>query len=308
MRTTRQLSFGDPSVIEIVETDLPEPDFGQVRIAVHAAGVNPVDVHVRAGSYPLLGEPPFTLGWDVAGVVDAVAPGISAFAVGDRVLGLVGFPAAAGTHADYVVADHNQLVAVPESLGIEEAGALPMAGLTAWQAVVGIAGVGPGDTVLVPRAAGGVGHLAVQIAAARGARVIAVATAAKHELLRDLGAAQVVDYTTEDVASAVSGVDVVLDLLGGEHAATYAGTLRPGGLFVPVMPGNVDEAAAAALGVRYAGLLVRPSAADLRSLAELVALGRLRVLVQEALPLADVAKAHELVGGGHVTGKVVLVP
>ena len=308
MRTTRQSSFGDPSVIEIVETDLPEPGSGQVRIAVLAAGVNPVDANVRSGFYPLLGEPPFTLGWDVAGVVDAVAPGVTAYAPGDRVFGLIGFPAAAGTHAEHVVADHDQLVSVPDALTMEEAAALPLAGLTAWQALVGIADVGPGDTVLVPRAAGGVGHLAVQIAVARGARVVAVASGPRRELLLGLGAERVVDYTSEDVARAVAGVDVVLDLLGGTHSSAYAGTLRPGGLFLSVFPGDVDEAVAERLGIRHAGLLVTPSAPDLRALVALVEDGRLRVVVQEALPLAQVARAHELVDAGHVTGKLVLVP
>lgn len=307
MLTTVQTTTGAPDVIEIVEAADPVPGAGQVRIRMQAAGINPVDVNVRSGAYPLLGEPPFTLGWDVAGVVDAVGPDVTEHAVGDLVFGMPAFPAAAGTHAELVLADQHQVVAVPDGLAVEEAGALPLAGLTAWQALR-TAGLAEGDRVLIHRAAGGVGHLAVQLAAARGASVVATASSAKHDLLRSLGASRTVDYRTEDYTRAAGEVDVVVDLLGGEEATRSAQLLRPGGVFLSVMPGDFAATDAARLGVRHETVFVQPSGPDLRDLGALAAAGRLRVLVEERVRLADVAKAHELVESGHVTGKVVLVP
>lgn len=174
-----QATFGDPSVLRVVEVDVPEPNHGQVLIELGAAGINPVDLVVRSGAFPLLGDPPFTLGWDVAGVVAAVGPGVSQFLPGDEVIGLIAFPDAAGAYADYVLASPNEIVPKPADLTMEQAGGLPLAGLTAWQALVGIAGIDEGQRVLIHRAAGGVGHLAVQIAKARGATVIGTARASK---------------------------------------------------------------------------------------------------------------------------------
>ncbi|HET6953970.1 MAG TPA: NADP-dependent oxidoreductase [Acidimicrobiales bacterium] len=310
MRVVTQPEFGSPGVLEVVERERPAPGYGEVLVKVEAASVNPVDVAVRAGVYPLLGEPPFVLGWDVAGVVEATGLGISWPEPGDDVFGLVAFPAAAAAYADYVLASPNELARRPDTLSPAEAGALPLAGLTAWQALVGIAGVGPGQRVLVHRAAGGVGHLAVQVAKARGAHVVGTARAAKHALLRDLGADELVDYTVDDFATAVRPVDVVFDLVGGDYAERSAAVLRPGGLLISAVGNNlgITPERAAELGIRHAVVSVRPSAHDLAQLADLTARGQLRVLIDEAVPLAEAAKAHEIVAGGRTTGKVVLVP
>lgn len=184
MRVIIQRALGGPGVLELAEVERPEPGFGQVLIATGAIGVNPVDVHVRSGALPLLGEPPFTLGWDVAGVVEAVGPGVSAFSEGDEVLGLLAMPGAGNTYAEYVLASVNEIVPRPAGLSVEQAAGLPMAGLTAWQGLVGLARVEPGQRVLVHQPPHGVGHLAVQIAKARGAHVVATASAGKHELLQ----------------------------------------------------------------------------------------------------------------------------
>ncbi|MBG0827163.1 NADP-dependent oxidoreductase [Planomonospora sp. ID67723] len=311
MRSVTQSAFGGPSVLELAEVERPAPGYGEVLVKVGAAGVNPVDVAVRAGHYPLLGEPPFTLGWDLAGTVEAAGPGVSAFAPGDEVLGMPAFPAEAKVYADYVLVSPNEIVHRPTGLTVEEAGALPLAGLTAWQALVGIARLQAGQSVLIHRAAGGVGHLAVQIAKARGARVIGTARAANHAFLRGLGADVLIDYTVADFVTEAGPVDVVFDLLGGEYGERSAAALRPGGLLVGALGGamgGITPERAAELGVRLEVVSVRPSAADLGRLVELVESGRLRVHVDQVLPLAEAAKAHELMAGGHTRGKIVLVP
>ncbi|MGI5160505.1 NADP-dependent oxidoreductase [Microbispora sp. CA-102843] len=310
MRVVTQSAFGEPSVLRVTEVDRPEPGPGQVLIKVEAAGYNPVDSAVRAGAFPLLGEPPFTVGWDVAGVVETAGPGVSAFSPGDEVLGLIGFPAAGNAYADYVLASPNEIVRRPAGLTVEEAAGLPLAGLTAWQALVGIARVKEGDRVLVHRAAGGVGHLAVQIAKARGAHVVGTARAAKHEFLRGLGADTLIDYTAEDFVTSAGPVDIVFDLLGGEYGERSAAALRPGGLLVAAIGGNpgITPQRAAELGIRLQVVSVRPSAHDLTQLTSLVEAGRLRVHVDQIVPLAEAAKAHELGQTGRTTGKIVLVP
>ncbi|MFB9676896.1 NADP-dependent oxidoreductase [Streptosporangium vulgare] len=310
MRVITQSAVGDPSVLGVAEADRPEPDHGQVLIKVRAAGVNPVDGAVRAGLFPLLGPPPFTLGWDVAGTVESTGPGVSAFAPGDEVLGLLAFPRAGNAYADYVLASPNEIVHRPAVLPVEQAGGLPLAGLTAWQALVGIARVTEGQRVLVHAAAGGVGHLAVQIAASFGAHVIGTARTAKHDLLRELGADVLIDHTTADFVAKTAPVDVVFDLVGGEYGERSAVALKPGGLLVGALGSNlgITRERAADLGVRLAVVSVRPSAADLSRLTALVESGRLRVHLDQVLPLAEVAKAHELLSTRRTTGKIVLIP
>lgn len=310
MRAITQSTFGDPSVLGTAQVDRPEPDHGQVLIRVGAAGVNPVDGAVRSGAYPLLGSPPFVLGWDVAGTVESIGPGVSAFAPGDEVLGLLAFPGAGNAYADYVLASPNEIVHRPATLSVEEAGGLPLAGLTAWQALVGIARLGEGERVLVHAAAGGVGHLAVQIAASRGAHVTGTARTAKHDLLRELGADTLIDHTVADFVTETEPVDVVFDLVGGDYGERSAAVLKPGGVLVGAVGGNlgITGERAAELGVRLAVVNVRPSAADLSRLVALAESGRLRVHVDQALPLTEVAKAHELLSTRRTTGKIVLIP
>ncbi|MEE1942921.1 NADP-dependent oxidoreductase [Streptomyces sp. TRM 70361] len=309
MRVVTQHTLGDPSVLELTEAARPEPGPGQVLIRTGAIGVNPIDGHVRSGAMPTLGEPPFTVGWDVAGTVEVPGPGVSAFAPGDEVLGMLALPGAGSTYAEYVLASVNEIVRKPAGLTVEQAAGLPMAGLTAWQSLVGLARLRPGQRVLVHRAAGGVGHLAVQIAKARGARVTGTASAGKHGLLRRLGVDRPVDYRTEDFAEA-GRFDVVFDLVGGEYGERSARALDPGGVLVSGYPQDTGVTAelVAELGIRHALTFVSPSAPDLARLAALVDEGRLTVHVDQVLPLAEAAKAHELVAAGSATGKLVLVP
>ncbi|WP_171167572.1 NADP-dependent oxidoreductase [Streptomyces sp. I05A-00742] len=305
MRAVVQKSFGGPEVLELVETGRPVPLAAEVLVRVVASGVNPVDVAVRSGAYPLLGEPPFGVGWDVSGVVEEAAPG-ARFKVGDEVYGMPFFPRAANAYAEYVAVPSRQVALKPASLDHVHAAALPLAALTAWQGLVDAARVAEGDRVLVHRAAGGVGHLAVQIAKARGAEVTALASAGRHEFLRGLGADHVVDYRNTDFTEAVKDMDVVFDSTSqGDRSLTV---LRPGGTLVSIMEhGDRDLAARTeAAGFRFAGVSVEPDHAALEAIAGLVDAGRIRPHVDATFPLAEAGGAHELVGSGRVRGKVVL--
>ena len=308
MRAITQKSFGGPEVLELTEVPRPVPGPTEVLVRVQAVSVNLVEAVIRAGAFPLIGQPPFTLGWDVSGVVVEVDPGVNRFQVGDEVYGMPYFPRAADGYAEYVAAPSRQLVRKPAGLSHVEAAALPLAGLTAWQMLVDIAAVGEGQRVLIHGAGGGVGHLAVQIAKARGAHVIATASAAKHPFLRELGADETIDYRTTDFAAVVRDVDAVIETVGGDTARRSLATLRPGGILVTA----VDKAdaelarAAEAAGVRFAGISVEPDVVGLEALNALVEAGQLRPYVEQTFDLADAAEAHGVVEGGHVRGKVVL--
>ncbi|MFG2003758.1 NADP-dependent oxidoreductase [Spirillospora sp. NPDC048911] len=305
-----QHSFGGPEVLVGMEAERPRPGRGEVLVRVRAAGVNPVDAAIRAGHFPLFPEPPSVLGWDVAGVVEAVGEGVTRLAVGDEVFGLLDFSQEAGAYAEYAVAPAEDLAPKPQALSMAEAGGLPMAALTAWQSLVGIAGVQSGQRVLIHAAAGGVGHLAVQIAKVRGAHVIATAREANHAFLKELGADELIDYTVTDFAAEAAPVDVVFDLVGGEYAPRSLSVLRPGGLLVTAIGHNpgltADEAEAQ--GMRFASVFVKPSGADLVSLGVLAEEGKLRVHVERELPLAEAAEAHTLAATRSSKGKTVLIP
>ncbi len=307
MRAITQKSFGGPEVLELADTPRPTPGPTEVLVRVKATGVNPIDLLVRSGAFPMLGESGFVLGWDISGVVEEVDAGMTRFKVGDEVYGMPYFPKEAGGYAEFAVAPSRQLVRKPAGLDHVQAAALPLAGLTAWQMLVDIADVQPGQRVLVHGAGGGVGHLAVQIAKARGAYVIGTASTGKHEFLRGLGADELIDYRTADFTEQVQDVDIVLDVVGGVAGPSLR-VLRPGGILVTAvdrhdatLPGLAEAA-----GVRFAGVAVEPDQVGLEALTALVEAGRLRPYVQETFALEDVAKAHELVGTGRVQGKVVL--
>ena len=307
MRAVRQRSLGGPDVLELVDVPRPVPAPTEVLVRVSAGGVNPVDWKTRArGGF--LGEPPFTLGWDVAGVVEEVGAGVTRFEPGARVFGMPRFPQEAGCYAEYVTSPSRQLASTPEALSDVEAAALPLAGLTAWQALVETADIRPAQRVLVLAAAGGVGHLAVQIAKARGAYVIGTARAAKHPFLAELGADEAIDYTNEVVAEHAREVDVVLDLVGGDSSREALPALRDGGIFVAV-PSSSGVAALreeAAGRARITGILVEPDRAGLEELARLVSEGALRVEIAATFPLEQAANAHELGETARTQGKIVL--
>ncbi|WP_116214157.1 NADP-dependent oxidoreductase [Streptomyces olivoreticuli] len=308
MRAVRQETAGGPEVLKLVETDRPEPLPGEILVRVRAAGVNPTDWKTRERGSFYTGETvPFTLGFDVSGVVEAIGDGVTLHAPGDEVYGMPRFPHPAGAYAEYVTAPARHFAPKPRGLDHVQAAALPLAALTAWQALVDTADVREGQRVLIHAAAGGVGHLAVQIAKARGAYVIGTASAAKHDFLRGLGADELIDYREQDFAEVVHDVDTVLEAISGDYPTRSLRTLRPGGILVSLLPladGVREEARER--GVRATRMMVEPDLAGLRALTELVETGRLRTEIAAALPLADAAKAHELGETGRTSGKIVL--
>ncbi|MGW4869871.1 NADP-dependent oxidoreductase [Streptomyces chartreusis] len=307
MRAISQDVLGGPEVLKEVEIERPAPRPNEVLVRVRAAGVNPTDwKHRENGGF--LGEPPFVLGWDVSGVVEAVGIGVAAFRPGDEVFGMLPYPFGHGSHAEYVIAPVRALTHKPSVIDHTEAGALPLVSLTAWQALTEHSDVRPGQRVLIHAAAGGVGHVAVQIAKARGAYVIGTASAGKHEFLRGLGADEVIDYRETDFTEAVKDVDVVLDTLGGETSVRSLRVLRPGGVVVSILPVGSDEFGEEAerLGVRAVRMLLDADRAGMQAIADLVEQGKLRPEIAGTFPLADAAEAHALGETGRTTGKLVL--
>jgi NADPH:quinone reductase-like Zn-dependent oxidoreductase len=307
MKAIRQHEFGGPEVLRYEETTRPDPTPTEVRVRVRGTSVNPVDFKTRSGNGPLR-QPPLTIGWDVTGVVDELGGGVTRFAVGDEVLGMPRFPREAGSYAEYVTAPSRQFVRRPASLGVAEAAALPLAGLTAWQTLVDTADVRPGQRVLIHAAAGGVGHLAVQIAKARGAYVIGTARPVNHETLSGLGADELIDYRSVRFEDATGDIDVVLDLIGGENSLRSLDVLHPDGLLISV-PSSASagvQTAAAERHLRATGFLVEPDQLGLDGLVALVEAGKLRVIVSRQFPLAEAAAAHQAAEKDHSLGKIVI--
>ncbi|REK89091.1 NADP-dependent oxidoreductase [Streptomyces inhibens] len=309
MRAVSQDTAGGPDVLKVITTDRPVPGPTEILVRVHAAGVNPADWKTRArGAFASGIKPPFTLGFDVSGVVEAVGPGVTLFAPGDRVFGMPRFPHPAGAYAEYVTAPARHFALLPAGLDHVQGAAVPLAALTAWQALVDTADVQPGARVLIHAAAGGVGHLAVQIAKSRGAYVIGTARQAKHDFLRGLGADELIDYTQQDFAAAVRDVDIVVDSIGGDYWARSLHTLRPGSTLVSILPldDTFPAAQARAAQVRAVFMLVEPDQAGMRAVADLLDSGKLQVTVDAVVPLEEAAKAHALGETGRTTGKIVL--
>ncbi|WP_197381753.1 NADP-dependent oxidoreductase [Mycolicibacterium mengxianglii] len=306
MRVITQHKLGGPEVLTIEDAPAPDPLPTEVLVRVKAIGLNPLEARLRAGEFPLIGKPPFILGWDISGVVEAAQTW--RFRPGDEAFGMPLFPRAANGYAEVVSAPALHLVRKPPSLSHVEASALPVVGLTAWQGLVDLGSVVEGDRVLVHGGGGGVGHVAVQIAKALGAYVIATASGSKRQFVEELGADEVIDYTEVDFAEVVHDIDVVLDTLGGDTIARSLGVLRPGGHLVTAVAEEDSELVAKfeAAGMRFSGVAVDPDPVALRRLVELVEQGRLRVHVQETFPFDRVADAHRVLDSGHLQGKLVL--
>ena len=288
---------GDPDVLRYEETDRPEPGDGEVLIRVHAASVNPADWKDRRG---LMERPlPRVLGIDMSGTVESSRA--EGFAAGDQVFGM----SASGAYAEYSTASAAVIAKKPEGVSHEQAATIPIAGVTAWQALFDRAGLKGGQTALVAGAAGGVGHFAVQFAKVAGARAIGTGSTRNRDFVLELGADEYVDYTQQDVGEAVSGADVALDTVGGDTTSTLVPAVREGGILVTIA-GPPPEEAARQRGVRAELLINSPKREQLTRIAELMAAGDVHVEIAEAMPLADVKRAHELSESGHVRGKLVL--
>ncbi|MFF3649175.1 NADP-dependent oxidoreductase [Streptomyces sp. NPDC002181] len=312
MTTTRvitQQSLGGSEVLEPAEIPLPSPGPGEVLVRVRATGMNPADWKVRTGKVDFFGPPPFVLGHEFSGTVEGAGEGATRFAVGEEVYGWTIPPY--GSHAEHVVVTEDRIAPKPRTLDHIGAAALPISGFTAYQALVTLSDVRPGQRVLIHGAAGGVGHLGVQIAKARGAYVIGTARAAKHDYLRGLGADELIDYTAEDF-SALRGIDAALDTVSNDYGPRTLPALKPGGILVDVVGVGVDRtevtARAAELGVRFVEFFLEPTPAVLTAFAELVDTYGVRPTIAGTFPLAEAAKAHDLSETGRVQGKIVLVP
>ncbi|MGW1976588.1 NADP-dependent oxidoreductase [Streptomyces sp. NPDC001889] len=313
MRAVVQHAFGGPDVLRVREVQRPVPLPTEVLVRVHAAGINPVDWKTRSGGgmAGVLGEPPFTLGWDVSGVVEETGFGVTTLKPGDEVYGMPWFPRAAGGYAEYVTAPARQFARKPASIGHEQAAAVPLAALTAWQALVDTAHVRPGQRVLIHAAAGGVGHFAVQFAKHLGAHVTGTASGPRHAWLTALGADELIDYTAVRFEEHVKDIDTVIDLVGDTHDNTSTRSLdvlRPGGLIVAIPAGVSPELlqAAQSRGLRTSPFLVEPDGPALTRIAELIDAGEVSVEVEEAFPLEQAAQAHTRGQRDRTRGKLVL--
>ncbi|MDP4096239.1 NADP-dependent oxidoreductase [Paenibacillus sp. P96] len=328
MKAIRQHEFGGPEVLRYEEAPLPELKPGEVLVRVHAVGINPPDWYLRAGykDLPPEWQPavsfPFILGSDVSGVVEAVATDVQGFSIGDEVFGMVRFPSMgeSAAYAEYVAAPASDLALKPAGIDHVQAAGAPMAGLTGWQYLIelGHNEANPfqpeshrpvplgGKTVLVNGAAGGVGHLAVQLAKWKGAHVIAVASGKHEPFLRELGADEFIDYTKSSPEDVAHDVDLVLDTLGGPTTGRFLRTLKRGGALFPVFLGFSDAEQAAKLGVTVSMTQVRSNGPQLAEFGRLLDDGTVRVAIDSTFPLADARKAHERAARGHIQGKIVL--
>jgi NADPH:quinone reductase-like Zn-dependent oxidoreductase len=306
MKAVHIHDYGGLDVLHIEEAPRPTPGAGEVLIRVHATTINPFDCAVRAGymgqyfnyTFPLI------LGTDVSGVVEQVGEGVTDVSIGDVVYTRAGIYRD-GAHAEYVLAIAADVVPKPESLDHVHAAALPHVTLTAWQGLIEFADLSEGQTVLIHAAAGGVGHVAVQLAKWRGARVIGTASV-NLPFLEELGVDEAIDYSTTAFEDVVKDVDVVLDLLGGETQQRSWKVLKPGGILLStVQPPSQEIASAHGVRQRMIGT-APPVRKVLTEASKMVADGRLKPHVSTILPISDVRKAHELIEGRHTRGKIVL--
>ena len=306
MKAVRIHAYGDRSVLQFEDAPKPDikPDEALVRIV--ATAVNPIDWKIRQGHLKAFVPYvfPLTLGWDFSGVIEKLGSQVSSFAVGDAVFSRPDVRRD-GSYAEYIAVRAVELARKPKTISHVEAASIPLVGITAWESIVAVGTLAAGQTALIHAASGGVGSLAVQIAKWRGAHVIATTSKANVELVRSLGADQVIDYRNERFAEKVKDVDLVVDTIGGEVQASSWSVLRRGGILVSTVSVPSVERAAA-LGVRSAHILIGPDAAVLDQLAGLVDSGKLRTLIGGEFALQDIADAHALSESGRTVGKIVL--
>lgn len=314
MRAVVLTRFGGPEALVVRDVPVPRAGRGQVLVRVVAAALNPIDAKTRIGRGAARWanvQPPIVLGWDVSGVVEQVGEDVDELAVGTEVFGSIGFPGVGGTLAELAVADAAHVAPKPETVSHAQAAAAAMSGLTSWQALVRAGGVRAGQEVLVHAAAGGVGHVAVQVAVAQGARVVGTSSAANRDLVLSLGAERHVDYRATRFEDAVHDVDLVLDTVGGDTTRRSLNVVRPGGRVVTILPGEVDhdtDTAAHELGVELVRCLMRSDGQDMREVAALLAVGALRPVVSHQVTFEGVPEAHRLLDSRRTVGKIIVTP
>jgi len=299
-------NYGGPEVLEYEDTRRPEPKEDQILVRVIAAGVNPVDASIRSerGAKFFGITLPFIPGYDIAGVVEKTGAKIAKFKPGDSVYAYLSLKDGGG-YAEYAVATEVEAAPKPKSISFVEAAGVPVVALTAWQALIDTAKLSVGQTVLIHGGSGGVGSFAIQIAKARGAKVIATASTANQDLLKQLGADVAIDYTKQKFEDVAKDVDVVLDSVGKDTLARSYGVVKKGG-FIVTLVSRLDQAELDKHGIRGASLGVEPNSNELTEIGKLIDEEKIKVVVSLTFPLAEAMKAQEQVATGHTRGKIVL--
>jgi NADPH2:quinone reductase len=311
MRAAVVEEFGDDGRIEMREIPTPDPGPGELRVRVAAAGINPVDTYnVIDPSWAGL-TAPCVLGYDIAGTVDAVGPGVAASAVGRPVMAMTPFPRGQGGYAEFAVIDQSLAAFLPESVDLVAAASIPLAAGTAWEALQKVRDVGP--RVLVLGASGGVGLFVLQLASAAGKQTVAVGRERNHDVMTAFGASSCVDYQSPDAMSqaaelAGGSFDAIIDLVGGSLFTSAHPLLRDDGVIAAVATSELDVGRLIDANQSIHGFLIRDDGDRVRRLAKLFSTGRLQTHVTHVLPLAEVGEAHRLVDSGEAGGKVVLTP
>jgi len=296
--------YGGPEVLKYEDAPRPEPKENEALVRVIAAGVNPVDALIRSGKYAkFFGTTlPLIPGYDIAGIVEKTGAKITKLKAGDSIYAYVLW---GGGYAEFAVATEGEATAKPKSLNYIEAAAVPLAALTAWQALIDAAKLGAGQTVLIHGGSGGVGSMAIQIAKARGAKVIATASTPNQELLKQLGADVTVDYTKTKFEDVAKDVDVVLDSVGKDTLARSYGVVRKGGI-ITTLVAQPDQAQLDKHGIRGVAISVKPTASELAEIAKLIEEKKIKPVVSQVLPLTEAVKAQEQAATHHTRGKIVL--
>src|SRR5262245_24564600 len=299
-------NYGGPEALKYEDIPQPEPQDNQLLIRVIAAGVNPVDGLIRSGMFDKEGKRafPIILGGDVAGIVEKVGSKVTKFKAGDPVFAYVSLDNSGG-YAQYALVPQREAASKPKSLTYVEAAAVPIVALTAWQALVDTAKLRPGQTVLIHGGSGGVGSFAIQIAKARGARVIATASTANQDFLKQLGADVAIDYKKQKFEDVAKDVDVVLDSIGGDTLARSYGVVKKGGIIVSLVA-RPSESELQKHGIRGAALNVEPNSQELAEIGKLIDDKKIKVIVSQTFPLSEAARAQEQVATGHTRGKIVV--
>ncbi|WP_202895462.1 NADP-dependent oxidoreductase [Iningainema tapete] len=306
MKAVRIHEHGGLETLVYEDAPIPKPGEDEILIRVHAASVNPVDWKIRDGfgKDNFKHHLPLILGWDVAGIVEETGAKVEQFQLGDAVYGYTSL-FRDGAYAEFMIAKQTEIALKPNSVDFIEAAAIPVAAMTAWQAIFDTAGLDANQRVLIHGASGGVGSMAVQLAKPKGAYVIGTASARNADFVRELGADEIIDYQKTKFETVVRDVDVVLDTIGGDTQERSFGVLRKDGFLVSIVSPPSEETAASH-GVRCAMVGVQSNGAQLKEIAALVDSGKLKIYVETVLPLSEVRQAHEMSQSGRTRGKIVL--
>ena len=298
--------YGGPEVLKYEDVPRPEPKEDQIVVRMIAAGVNPVDGMIRSGVFAKYEKAvfPAILGADIAGMIEKVGSKITKFKAGDPVFAYASLKTGGG-YAEYALTTEREAAPKPKSLTYVEAGAVPVVALTAWQALIDTAKLSAGQTVLIHGGSGGVGTFAIQIAKTRGAKVIATASTANQDLLKELGADMAIDYTKQKFEDVAKDVDVVLDSVGKDTLARSYGVIKKGGYIVSLVA-RIDQAELDRHGIHGASLSVEPNSDELAEIGRLIDDKKIKVVVSQTFPLAEAKNAQEQVATGHTRGKIVL--